>query len=148
MKYCICMVFVAYCWALSAQTSADMLIHKQFYRADKRAIVEFYKTTNATYAAKTMWLKYPTDKDGNVRTDRKNPQAHLQKQPIVGLDVMYDLKYDKGVWSGTAYHPDHGMTCKVDVSLTKEGNLKIKGTKWGVSKSEIWQKVEDCNYIK
>ncbi|MBO4739218.1 MAG: DUF2147 domain-containing protein [Bacteroidales bacterium] len=148
MKYGLCIVFVALCMPFWAQSSADVLIKKQFYRADKRAIVEFYKTNNNTYAAKTMWLKYPTDKHGNVRTDKKNPQTNLQNRTIVGLDVMYDLKYDKGVWSGTAYHPDHGMTCKVDIALTKEGNLKLKGTKWGISKSEIWQKVEDVDYIK
>ncbi|MBO4582266.1 MAG: DUF2147 domain-containing protein [Bacteroidales bacterium] len=138
MNRLLLLVMVALCTNAAAQ-NADKILGKQFYRADKKAIVTFCRQTDSTYCACTTWLKEPNDKNGNPRTDKNNPQEHMRQRPLLGMKVMYDLTYCQGVYHGTAYHPAHGLTCKVDLQLTPEGDLKIIGYKWGLRRSEIWQ---------
>ncbi|MBP5412721.1 MAG: DUF2147 domain-containing protein [Bacteroidales bacterium] len=138
MNKLLLFVMVTVC-SIAAAQNADSILGKQFYRADKKAIVTFYRQTDSTYCARTTWLKEPNDKNGKPRTDKYNPSQQLRQRPLIGMNVMYDLTYHQGIYSGIAYHPAHGLTCKVDLQLTREGNLKIVGYKWGLRKSEIWQ---------
>ena len=92
MNRLLLLVMVALCTNAAAQ-NADKILGKQFYRADKKAIVTFSRQTDSTYCACTTWLKEPNDKNGNPRTDKNNPQEHMRQRPLLGMKVMYDLTY-------------------------------------------------------
>ncbi len=141
MKYILFVLSLA-CSSIAVAQKENDLLGKQFYRADKKAAVCFYKGENG-YEARTIWLMYPLDKKtGKPRTDKYNPDISKRSTPLIGLSVMYNLKYQNNSWIGEAYHPAHGLTAQVELSLTKDGNLKVTGRKWGIAKSEIWEKVE------
>lgn len=128
-----------------AQNKSDDILGRQFYRADNKAIVVFEKNGD-TYFAKTIWLLEPFDKEGKPRLDKHNPNPSLQKRSLIGMKVMYNLKYQNKEWEGEAYHPAHGLTCNVRLSLTENQDLKIIGSKWGIKKTEIWKHVDKHNY--
>ena len=41
---------------------------------------------------KIVWLSEPNDKKGNPKLDRRNPDATLQTQPLLGLTILSQLK--------------------------------------------------------
>jgi uncharacterized protein (DUF2147 family) len=119
---------------------------------DGQAKIEIY-TKDGTYHGKIIWLEipvYPGDDDqgmaGQEKVDRENPDPALQKRPIIGLEIMEGFEYDgKNKWKkGTIYAPDDGKTYKCKMTLTEEGNLKVRGF-IGISmlgRTEEWTPVE------
>ena len=95
---------------------------------DGSAIVEVYKSGNV-YNGKIVWLQNPTDKDGSPAVDNMNPKKELRTRPIIGLNMLNNLKSDgDGEYSGgTIYDPNNGETyyCSMEVN----GNtLKVRGS--------------------
>lgn len=41
---------------------------------------------------KIVWLSEPNDKKGKPKLDRNNPDATLKHQPILGLQILSELK--------------------------------------------------------
>lgn len=124
------------------QNNADKLLGT-YLAPDGTSKMEFLKSGNK-YFSKITWLKEPNDpKTHKPNTDTENPDASKRNQPILGLCIAKDLKYDgKNAWEdGTIYDPNTGKTWDCDVILN--GNqLKIKGY-WKISwigKTEVWTK--------
>ena len=92
------------------------------------AIVEIYKSGNV-YNGKIVWLKNPTEADGRLAMDDKNPKKELRTRKIIGLNMLNNLKSDgKGEYSGgTIYDPNNGETyyCSLEV---KGNTLKVRGS--------------------
>lgn len=93
---------------------------------EKDGKIEIYKKGDAVYG-KLVWLKEPNNKKGTAKLDKNNPVQQLRKQPLLGLELIKNLKFDDDQWSGgTIYDPKSGKT--YDCSLfEKEGNLHIRG---------------------
>ena len=89
--------------------------------------VEIYKSGDK-YFGKIVWTKYIYEPDGKtINKDDKNPDAKLREQPIIGLVVLSDLSYNKGMWTdGKAYDPKSGKTYSARMKL-KGTTLEIRG---------------------
>lgn len=60
--------------AIIAQNYADKIIgfyHVEDPFSEDESIVEIYKANNGEYEARTIKMRYPYDKDGNLRLDKK-----------------------------------------------------------------------------
>jgi len=116
-----------------------------WFNAEKDAKIEIYKE-NGKYFGKVIWLKFPNDAKGNPKTDIENPDSKLQSRPRLGLIVLTDLEYDKGIaYDGAKiYDPKSGKTYSCQAKLAKPNLLKLRGF-IGISligRTSEWERAE------
>lgn len=110
----------------------------------QEAKTEFFKCEDGTYVAKLVWTV--KDKGDKPLKDRKNPDKSLRDNPLVGTVVMKQMTYDsaKKQWDMPwAYDPSWGMTGSGYIRLNEEGQLVVKGSKWGITVTRILTRVDE-----
>ena len=95
--------------------------------------IEIFKM-DGKYFRKIVWVKertYPKDdpEAGKPKHDRKNPDVTKRDQPMIGLRLLAGFEYagDNSWTHGTIYNPENGKTYKANLTLAKDGSLKIHG---------------------
>jgi uncharacterized protein (DUF2147 family) len=100
-----------------------------------QAHIEIYEEGDRYYG-KIIWLSEPVYLEGDphgsageAKVDTENPDEALRSQPIIGLLLMSNFKYDgKGLWhKGKIYDPDNGKTYKAKLRLGDDDVLKVRG---------------------
>lgn len=91
------------------------------------AIVEVYQEGDI-YNGKIVWLQNPTDANGNPAVDKNNPDEKLRSRQLMGLNMLSNLKAQKGEYTGgVIYDPANGKTYYC--SMAVEGDiLKVRGS--------------------
>lgn len=78
-----------------------------------------------------VWLRSPFDENGCELTDRENPDEALRGRPIVGLEVLQDLRGNDPAgerWQGgSIYDPTSGRTYRCNASLDGPDRLHVRG---------------------
>ena len=90
-----------------------------------------YKENNI-YKAKVLWFDDTDDKTKPMerRLDEKNHNKQLRNRKVLGLDVLRNLQYDPihNEWTGgKIYDCSSGREWDANISLTKDGMLKVRG---------------------
>ena len=100
-----------------------------WFNGEKTSKIEIYKTKDGSFAGKIVWLKEPNAPDGKAKLDSKNPDAKLQKRPLLNLVIVSGLKSDgKGKYSdGKIYDPKSGKTYSAKAELTNNNTLALRG---------------------
>lgn len=106
------------------------------------SIVEIYKTESGECAGKIVWLEKPTDKRGNPHKDLNNPDAALRNRTIIGMDMLENLVYREGVWTGTLYTPKKGRKVDAELSINEDDQLDINVSFRGFSRKVTWTRTE------
>jgi uncharacterized protein (DUF2147 family) len=105
--------------------------------------IQIYKE-GSRYYGKIAWLKEPNDANG-PKLDKNNPDEKLRKQPIVGLVILRDFKYDDNEWNGgRIYDPKNGKDYKCYLKLKDAKTLSLRGY-IGISllgRTEVWTRVK------
>ena len=117
----VCFYFPA---TLLASSAADIL--GMWWTKENKAKVEITKC-GAGYCGKLAWLKDPVYKsgvrvgwEGKEKVDYRNPDSSKHNDPILGLQIVSNLKYVDGIWKdGTVYDPENGKTysCKAKIEV-------------------------------
>lgn len=110
---------------------------------DGTSIVEVYPAGNA-YNAKIVWLNEPNGSDGQPLKDVKNPDAALKTRPVLGLNILNDLKFDGKRYSGgSIYDPGNGKTykCTMEINPKDSNDLIVKGYVGPFSRAMHWLRV-------
>ncbi|MEZ4883372.1 MAG: DUF2147 domain-containing protein [Chitinophagales bacterium] len=128
-----------------AQSGADEIVGTWLV-PEKDGKIEVYKKGD-TYFGKIVWISEPNNADGTPRKDIYNEDTALRNQPIVGLVVLRDFKYDaksKEWTGGTVYNSRSGKTYSGYLKLQEDGSLYLKGyiagMRW-LGKSNVWTRV-------
>lgn len=115
--------------AILSAVSADEIIGV-WTTGNGDARVEVYKK-QSKYFGKIVWLKEPIDPETNQpKKDQKNPDKAKQNQPIKGLEILQDFKWDAAdsEWDdGTIYDPKSGKTYSCYITLEDANTLKVRG---------------------
>jgi uncharacterized protein (DUF2147 family) len=83
---------------------------------------------NGKYFGKIVWLKVPLDANGLAKMDKKNPDINSRNQPLLGLVMLRDFKYDDDEWKdGKIYNPDDGREYKAYMKLKDSKTLSVRG---------------------
>lgn len=106
------------------------------------AKIEIFKKGDE-YFGKIIWLKepyytqndveendHPNVKLGAAKVDFKNPDESKQNQPLLGLIILRNFKYDidNEEWSGgRIYDPKKGSDYKSYIQLVDANKLKLRG---------------------
>ncbi len=119
---------------LFSQSTADDIIGT-WYSPVKEGNVQIYKS-GKNYNGKLIYLKHSLDGKGKPILDVNNPDKEKRKRPLLGILLLKDITYDdeKDSWKGKLYDydGDKGNTYDSYLTITKNGNLNIKGF-WGLS---------------
>jgi uncharacterized protein (DUF2147 family) len=106
--------------------------------ADRNGEITIYKE-NGLYFGK---IKAGTNKE---RFDIKNPDKKRRNDPLIGLTILRDLKFDNKGWKdGTVYDPQNGKTYSCNLNLVDQNTLKITGYigfSW-IGRSELWTRLD------
>lgn len=103
--------------------------------------VRFARQKDGTYWGILTWSADATEKDGSPRKDAKNPDAKMRDRSIIGIVLVWDLRFKDGSYEGGhVYDPDSGKTYNLEAKVQSDGRLKIRGYA-GLSllgATEIW----------
>lgn len=138
-------ILILTCSFASAQNKADDAIGLWQTSSKDPAKVEIYKSGDKFYG-KIIWLKYPLLENGKTKTDINNPDKTKRSNPIVGLLIFQNFKFDgKKEWKdGTIYDPESGKTYSAYFYLSDKNTLKIRGYV-GISvfgRTETWTRTQ------
>ena len=133
-NFFLTIVFLNFSMMLFSQSKADDIIGT-WYSPVKEGNVQIYKS-GKNYNGKLIYLKHSLDSQGKPILDVNNPDKEKRKRPLVGILLLKDITYDdeKNSWKGKLYDYDgnKGNTYDSYLTITKNGNLNIKGF-WGLS---------------
>ena len=107
------------------------LIVGRWMSLEKNLIVDISKNTTG-YSAQIVWFDDSDDKNRPlfVRTDFKNPDESQRNRKVVGLNVLYGLKYNAidGVWEeGRIYDPSSGRTWSATIYMYDQAEIRLRG---------------------
>lgn len=123
-------VFLVGLFLVAASRGAAATPEGRWYAEGGAAQVEIFSCAEAL-CGRIVWLRSPFDENGCELTDRENPDEALQGRPIVGLEVLHDLRPDAGTpghWDGgRVYDPTSGRTYRCNLSLDGPDRLRVRG---------------------
>ncbi len=83
------------------------------------SIIEIYNDGDFFYGKIHKRAKNPLSNFNGL--DNNNPVKELQKRPLLGMNILNELKYENGELSGgTIYNADSGKTYTVKVWINNE----------------------------
>ena len=112
---------------------------------DEESMVEIYDCEDAM-CARVVWMNEERDENGEILTDIYNPDPALRSVPVLGLEIMTDIKptdEDK-VWQGRVYNPKDGRTYDFWLTVKSEQQITIQGCGLYnlICQTHTWNRVE------
>lgn len=89
------------------------------------------------------WLWTDRDAEGNLLTDKQNPNDDLQERPLVGTTIFRGFApQSSGRWRGSGiYNPEDGNTYAASLSPRPDGTLAVTGCVLGIfCQTQIWRR--------
>lgn len=125
------------------QTCVDKWVTIDDKTNKKKSIVELYKDGDKLYGKITYLYpregREPNAKCKKCTDDRKD-------QPLVGLQIVRDLKWTGSAWEGgTIVDPETGKvyTLKIWVTKDKPDQLNVRGYIGPFYRTQTWVRVKD-----
>jgi len=114
----------------SAQVKADDILGV-WLNEDQDARINI-ENRDGKYFGNIVWLDEPNEEDtGLPKLDDENPDAELQKRPVMGLELLSDFEFDgDDEWEdGDIYDPKSGKTysCYMVFTDDTKNKLKVRG---------------------
>ncbi|MFA5302094.1 MAG: DUF2147 domain-containing protein [Bacteroidales bacterium] len=102
----------------------------------------FEKNEDGTYLARITWVP-ESQREANPK-DFRNPDKNLRERPLLGMVYSSGIVFKDGKWIAPfMYHPNFGITASKGVFFfNKDGDLIVRGYKWGFSSTECYKLVE------
>ena len=132
----MCVVF-ANASSMFAQ-NGDAIVGK-WYTDNDKSLVEVWKAGNV-YHGKILWLK-DSLRAGKPKLDINNSTESVRNNPVVGLQILHNLKFNTNEWSeGSIYDPESGKeySCKATMN---GANLELRGYILGMpflGRTTVW----------
>ncbi len=135
---CLCLITIT-----SASTNPDDIVGI-WLNTSGQGQIQIYKEGDK-YFGKLVWLKEPNNTKGTPKMDVNNPDEKLRTNPLLGLIILRNFKYDDGEWNGgRIYDPQNGKDYKCYLKLKDAKTLNVRGY-IGFSllgRTEVWTRVK------
>jgi len=83
--------------------------------------INFVQAPDGTYMGIVSWAEQP-------KKDANNKDPKLRDRPIVGIVIMWHLRYDDGEYvDGYVYNTEDGGTYRMKAEVLSPESLKIRG---------------------
>lgn len=110
----------------------------EWWTEQKDGRVKFVKHEDGTYKGILTWGK-------DARKDQFNKDPKLRERPVIGIVLMWHLRYDDGEYvDGHVYNPEDGGVYKMKAWMAGRDQLKIRGF-LGISlfgQTQTWTRVQ------
>jgi uncharacterized protein (DUF2147 family) len=120
--------------AANVASAAEAGILGEWWTEKKDGRIRFLRHRDGTYMGVLTWSERP-------RLDTENDKPNLRNRSIVGIVLMWKLRYDDGEYEdGYVYNPEDGNTYRIDAKVIGRDTLKVRGY-LGLSifgQSQIW----------
>ena len=128
------------------ETKYNRLLIGKWLSEDGDAIINIFEDHGEIFG-KIIWLKEPNNAEGHPKVDDKNPNPALRRRKTLGLVIMKNFVYKKGLfWSdGSIYDPKSGKTYDANIEMKEKDVLSLRGY-IGISligRSSVWHRVKD-----
>ncbi|MBI5856586.1 MAG: DUF2147 domain-containing protein [Sphingobacteriales bacterium] len=109
------------------QNEADDITGIWLTGGKQPAKIQIYKAGDRYYG-KIIWLQYPTE-NGKPRSDGSNPDKQKRNNPIIGLVILSNFRFDgEDEWKGgDIYDPESGKTYSSYMYLLNKKTLRVRG---------------------
>ena len=139
-------VFFAGFSVFAQSVKYNKLLTGKWLSEDGDAIINIFEQQGKIYG-RIVWLKEPNNEQGHPKVDDKNPDPALRRRKILGLVIMKDFVYKKGLsWTdGTIYDPQSGNTYSANLELKDPNTLSLRGY-IGISligRTSVWHRVKN-----
>ena len=122
--------------ALAEDPLGESNIVGEWWSENRDGRVRFFKAKTGTYTGRLSWSKNP-------RNDVANDDPKLRTRPIVGIILIWKLKYEDGEYvDGFVYNPEDGNTYRIEVQSIDRNTIKVRGF-MGISlfgQSQLWKR--------
>ena len=104
-----------------------------WYTDGQESIIKVHNcgADQSTYCGTMVWLKEPTEADGSPKIDKLNKDPAKKNKPLIGLDILLNMKADDDHWTGKAYNPEDGklydITFKVKTDKEENDQADLRG---------------------
>ncbi|MBV9458341.1 MAG: DUF2147 domain-containing protein [Bradyrhizobium sp.] len=93
-----------------------------------------------------VWLQTSNDpQTGEPLTDRNNPDPANRNRPILGMQILTDVKPGRtaGEWTGKFYAPNDGKIHDATLSMDGPNAIKLEGCMIGglICRTRTWTRV-------
>lgn len=106
--------------------------------------IRIYKQGNE-YFGKIIWLRETKDREGQPRVDKHNPDPAKRTQPVLGMIMLRDFRFEDGEWTGgRIYNPSDGNEYKAYIKMNNKDEIAVRGYV-GISligKTDTWTRVK------
>ncbi len=101
----------------SSSINSDTYIGK--WKIEGGSIIEIYQDGDHFYGKIYKRAEHPISNLNGL--DNKNPKKELQNRPLLGMNILNNLSFKKGVLTGgTIYNADSGKTYTVKVWINSD----------------------------
>ncbi len=101
-----------------------------WFAAKQKLTIEVRYCGGENICGTLVGIKKPLDKNGNPKLDKENPDPNLRSRPVIGLEIMSNMKFSGGnEWTGKVYNADDGSTYRGEIKLQGD-KFVVKGC-WG-----------------
>lgn len=101
--------------------------------ADDRSILEISEH-DGYLSARVIALDDPVYREGEAfgpvgeaRRDDLNPDDAKRQQPILGIELLSDYRFEDGRWQGQIYDAESGKVYSSNMRVGRNGELKMRG---------------------
>ncbi len=104
-----------------------------WYTDGEESIIKVHSCTSgaSVYCGTMVWLKEPNDADGSPKIDKLNKDPAKKNKPLLGIDILINMKADDDHWTGKAYNPEDGkfydVTFKVKTDKEENDQADLRG---------------------
>lgn len=130
--------------AAAQNFAGDKIIGVYWVERDgDKSKVRFSKTGTNSYQAQVIWIEKEKDANGQLRTDKKNPDAAKRQTPASKIVLIEKVSYKDGIWTdGEIYDPTRGKSFTVNIWFENDKSLCVKGSFGPFSEKVYWKKLE------
>lgn len=106
--------------ATSASARAGAIVG-EWWTETKEGRIRFVRHRDGTYMGILAWSKNP-------RPDTENDNPKLRKRSVVGIVLMWKLRYEDGEYDdGYVYNPEDGNVYRIDAKVLSPNKLEVRG---------------------
>jgi uncharacterized protein (DUF2147 family) len=137
LRSLLCSGLVVFCWFYTVGLSlADPIGNWQL--PDEPAIVRIEA------CGSDLLCGYIASGIDPAAKDFHNPDPRKRKNPLLGTEVLIDLKHAKDAWEGKSYDADSGQILSAKVTQKSDSSIEVQGCAPGGSQcgTQIWSRVK------
>lgn len=91
-----------------------------------------------------VWLKEPNDASGSPKVDKLNKDPAKKNRPMLGLDILLNMKTADDHLKGKAYNPEDGKLYDITFKVKDDETADLRGCVLGfLCQTEVFTRAKD-----